>query len=1447
MNFITRASLYFRSGVFLALATIGANLPAQTAVPVGSGSYASAVPTADLETDSYYGLPADQVISFYNLLHMDPSLQSLPIPTNHWWTDMLFANRSSLPTGQTEYTIKQDPYGGQMWVIPSMLQPKTYGVDVYYANSWKAANSNGSPQGQFDQGTALPMHGDIPYHIPAADVLIADFENGYPTGTVITGKGFASTPSTGSGLTGLVGNYCASTRDAGDNATGTLTLPSFTVTKHYLNFLICGGNTAGTSVNLIVNGQTVLTASGVDSTDFAWVTWDISAYNGQTAQVEILDNQTGSWGFIAADQIVESDSNNPVGRFGGDLEATNTIVTNWGDWNVDFKMPDSYGDEADFTMARGIPFTWSSWTGMNPKIEPGSSLTFNDTSNNPITVINGSFTASAFSFTFNGKAYGVFLPTNTTVLVGGTGSSSYFEPQLSGTNNYMVIGYLPATSNLAEFATYAYAKPTNTAITWNYDPTNARVETTWTITTTALQGTNLNTLQGWLPHHYRRTTTNFSFKPYTYQTQRGIMQIGAGTSFQINFPFNGVAPVLPAPSTQGLANEFQPSRMDSYLASFQPGTMTGETYGSGKALGLCAQYMAQAKQMGDSTDFNRLKSALETALSNWFTYTPGETEEFFAEYPNWHALIGFNVSYGSQAFNDLHFHYGYYATATALVGMYDPQFLSNYGPMMKNIVKSYGNYDRTDTSEPFLRMFDVWEGHTNAGGTSSPTGENEESSSEAMQSWIGMYLLGGMMNDSQMTAAGAMGYAMQSEAVNEYWEDLYNQNFPTVYGKAWAGQVWASSIVYGTYFTADPDWIYAIQFTPSNHWDNYLVRDQYATAQAKYNDAWSERAAFAAQYPIWSSANAYASGAWVNYNGSLYSALDAVAAGGATPDTDTTDWYYQDNFSTETPDILTAYPGDYNLAYEAQFDPNTAASQFDTYYAASEDIATSTTFAGSTYYIIHAMRDIGLQDYNYSVSIPTSAVYYNSRTNVREAVIYNPSSSAATATIYNNGTSIQSASVPAYTYSVVYVGNAPVITSSTTAIGELTGPFNYQITALNTPTSYNATGLPGGLTVNQATGAITGIPTATGTTTVTLTATNGSGTCTSNLVITVYPFTAPPAISGSLTAAADTSDNFSYTITASNSPLFYNATGLPSGLNINPSTGVISGTPSSIGASNVTISATNAGGTATATLVITSLLNVGLDLTTVTTSGATQTGDPGTNANDGNTSTRWAANGSSYPQTWTINLGQVDSISAVNIDWYSNTSRAYKYKIGLSTNGTTFNYVVTNTSNTTFGPTSDTFTATNAQYVQIDVTGCTDSGGDAAAYEIAVLGIPPPAINSPLTATAASGSSFTYQITTVDNNATSYNATGLPTGLTVNKSTGLISGTTSVTGNVPITISATNSLTTTTALLTLTLTSQATPESDSPTMPQWGLIALTLLLAGFAYPSLARRRNVSSA
>ncbi len=80
---------------------------------------------------------------------------------------------------------------------------------------------------------------------------------------------------------------------------------------------------------------------------------------------------------------------------------------------------------------------------------------------------------------------------------------------------------------------------------------------------------------------------------------------------------------------------------------------------------------------------------------------------------------------------------------------------------------------------------------------------------------------------------------------------------------------------------------------------------------------------------------------------------------------------------------------------------------------------------------------------------------------------------------------------------------APVITRSLTEDGERGVPFSYFITATHSPTSYNATGLPAGLSINTATGEISGTPTEDFSGTVVISATNAGGTGTADLELTI--------------------------------------------------------------------------------------------------------------------------------------------------------------------------------------------------------------------------------------------------------------------------------------------------------------------------------------------------------
>ena len=176
--------------------------------------------------------------------------------------------------------------------------------------------------------------------------------------------------------------------------------------------------------------------------------------------------------------------------------------------------------------------------------------------------------------------------------------------------------------------------------------------------------------------------------------------------------------------------------------------------------------------------------------------------------------------------------------------------------------------------------------------------------------------------------------------------------------------------------------------------------------------------------------------------------------------------------------------------------------------------------------------------------------------------------------------------------SIAFAASAPNIMSGN-ATGQVGVPFSYQITANQAIPNNNwgATGLPPGSPAFSvsATGLITGTPTtAVGSPfTVHLTATNANGTGTKDVTFTIKP--AAPVITSSLTASGKQGVAFSYTIAATNNPTSFGASGLPSGLNVNTSTGAITGTPTVNSGTpfNVTISATNAGGTGTATLALT--------------------------------------------------------------------------------------------------------------------------------------------------------------------------------------------------------------------------------------------------------------------
>nr|WP_270889189.1 glycoside hydrolase family 32 protein [Pedococcus sp. 5OH_020] len=153
---------------------------------------------------------------------------------------------------------------------------------------------------------------------PPVGEVFADFEGpDYGHGWVTTGDLVGTGPVKGTigdqqQVTGYLGQQLVNTFLDHDTTKGTITSPAFTITKSHINLLVGGGNhpwttSEPTSVNLLVDGQVVKSATGTNNEALDWATWDVSQYAGKTAKIQIVDQNSGGWGHINVDHIMFSD------------------------------------------------------------------------------------------------------------------------------------------------------------------------------------------------------------------------------------------------------------------------------------------------------------------------------------------------------------------------------------------------------------------------------------------------------------------------------------------------------------------------------------------------------------------------------------------------------------------------------------------------------------------------------------------------------------------------------------------------------------------------------------------------------------------------------------------------------------------------------------------------------------------------------------------------------------------------------------------------------------------------------------------------------------------------------------------------------------------------------------------------------------------------------------
>ena len=93
-----------------------------------------------------------------------------------------------------------------------------------------------------------------------------------------------------------------------DGETGQATSPMFKVERNFIMFMISGGRNSGrTCVNLIVDDKVVRSATGNNSNLLQKVAFGVAAFKGKDARIQVIDQETGPWGHICIDDLIQTD------------------------------------------------------------------------------------------------------------------------------------------------------------------------------------------------------------------------------------------------------------------------------------------------------------------------------------------------------------------------------------------------------------------------------------------------------------------------------------------------------------------------------------------------------------------------------------------------------------------------------------------------------------------------------------------------------------------------------------------------------------------------------------------------------------------------------------------------------------------------------------------------------------------------------------------------------------------------------------------------------------------------------------------------------------------------------------------------------------------------------------------------------------------------------------
>jgi len=310
----------------------------------------------------------------------------------------------------------------------------------------------------------------------------------------------------------------------------------------------------------------------------------------------------------------------------------------------------------------------------------------------------------------------------------------------------------------------------------------------------------------------------------SYPSIYGIMPIYSGTSVTTTAP-------LATPSGALDLSKLSDADKKTVVAQIREDANTidftaDDTYFGGKFLYRAANLMVLAEQLGVTDVAATLRTKLTAQLTTWFDPKgcAARASKCFVYDPTIHSMIGLKASFGSDQMNDHHFHYGYMLYAAAVVGKDDKALADKIAPVVDLLAADIASA-APSSKFPQYRNFDPYSGHSWASGTSPfADGNNQESSSEAVNAWNGLALWEQVRGNTAAYEQARWMMSVEANSAKLYWTNTDLSAFPAFSAKMVALN-WGGKRDYATWFSAAPSAMLGIQLIPMGPYSGYLAGD----------------------------------------------------------------------------------------------------------------------------------------------------------------------------------------------------------------------------------------------------------------------------------------------------------------------------------------------------------------------------------------------------------------------------------------------------------------------------------------------------------------------------------------------------------------------------------------------------------------------------------------------